>query len=202
MTVRRKAALLAAFFFVTVPQAQGEPVSKTEKAVFAAGCFWGVEKVFGALSGVASTQVGYTGGTTQNPTYEQVCAGRTGHAEAVEVTFDPAVISYDELLEVFFRHHNPTTPDRQGNDVGTQYRSAVFYHSPEQKKAAWAALQALEKAKLFRDGIVTEVSPALEFYRAEEYHQKYLKKNPFGYCSLQMQSAKVGEVLKAVRAKG
>jgi peptide-methionine (S)-S-oxide reductase len=201
MIVRRKTAFLAAFFFLSASQAQGEPVAGTEKAVFAAGCFWGVEKVFSALKGVSSTQVGYTGGTAPNPTYEQVCTGRTGHAEAIEISFDPSVISYEELLEVFFRHHNPTTLNRQGNDVGSQYRSAIFYHSSQQKKAAETALAALDKAKLFRDGIVTEVSPASDFYRAEEYHQKYLKKNPLGYCNLQMQSAKVGEVLKAARAK-
>ena len=174
---------------------------KTEKATFAAGCFWGVEKVFGALPGVVSTQVGYTGGSVKDPTYEEVCTGRTGHAEAIEITYDPSRVRYEELLEVFFRHHDPTTADRQGNDVGPQYRSAVFYHSDEQKKAAEQALQALREAKIFRDRIVTEVVRADEFYRAEEYHQKYLKKNPFGYCSLQMQSAKVGEVLKAARAQ-
>lgn len=173
----------------------------TEKATFAAGCFWGVEKVFSALPGVESTQVGYTGGSTKDPTYEQVCSGRTGHAEAIEITFDPAKISYDELLEVFFRHHDPTTKDRQGNDVGTQYRSAIFYHSDAQKKAARRAVDALEKAKVLRGRITTELSPASDFYRAEEYHQKYLRKNPMGYCHIQLQSAKIGEVLKAARAQ-
>ena len=173
----------------------------TEKAVFASGCFWGVEKVFSALPGVTSTRVGYTGGTTKNPTYEQVCTGRTGHAEAIEITFDPSKISYDELLEVFFRHHDPTTEDRQGNDVGTQYRSAIFYHSPEQKAAAEKSLSLLDGAKIFRHGIVTEVSPASEFYAAEEYHQKYLKKNPLGYCHIQLQSAKIAQILKAARSQ-
>ncbi len=171
----------------------------TEKATFAAGCFWGVEKVFSALPGAISTRVGYTGGVTKNPSYEQVCTGRTGHAEAIEITFDNSKISYDDLIEVFFRHHDPTTPNRQGNDAGTQYRSAIFYHSPEQKISAERALKALDKARLFRDGIVTEVTPASEFYPAEEYHQKYLKKNPLGYCHIQLQPAKIGEVLKAAR---
>jgi len=173
----------------------------TEKATFAAGCFWGVEKVFSALPGVISTRVGYTGGSTKNPTYEQVCTGRTGHAEAIEIVFEPSKITYEDLLEVFFRHHDPTTQDRQGNDVGTQYRSAIFYHSPMQKASAEKVLSLLDGAKIFRDGIVTEVSPASEFYAAEEYHQKYLKKNPLGYCHIQLQSAKIGQVLKAARAQ-
>ena len=172
----------------------------TEKATFAAGCFWGVEKVFGALPGVVSTQVGYTGGTVADPGYEEVCTGRTGHAEALEAVYDPSKISYAELVAFFFEHHDPTTPNRQGNDIGTQYRSAVFYHSPEQKKTAEAAIAALEKAKIFKDRVTTRVEPAGEFYRAEEYHQKYLKKNPFGYCHIQLQSAKIARVLKEARA--
>ena len=169
----------------------------TEKAVFASGCFWGVEKVFSALPGVTSTRVGYTGGTVKNPTYEQVCTGRTGHAEAIEITFGPSKISYDDLLEVFFRHHDPTTKNSQGNDVGTQYRSAIFYSSPAQKAAAEKDIEALRGAKIFRGDVVTEVTPASEFYAAEEYHQKYLKKNPLGYCHIQLQSAKIGQVLSA-----
>ena len=172
---------------------------KTEKAVFAAGCFWGVEKVFGALNGVSATRVGYTGGTVKNPSYEQVCSGRTGHAEAIEIEYDPSKISYDELLEFFFRYHDPTTLNRQGNDIGTQYRSAIFYHSPAQEEAAKAAIEALTQAKIFKTPITTTLEPAAEFYRAEEYHQKYLKKNPLGYCHIQLQSAKIGEVLKKVR---
>lgn len=197
----RKSWLLAAFFFHYAAQVYGAPMPQTEKAVFAAGCFWGVEKVFSALPGVLSTQVGYTGGTVKNPTYEQVCAGRTGHAEAIEIEYDPSKIRYEELLEAFFRHHDPTTMDRQGNDIGTQYRSAIFYHSPEQKEASEHAIDALKRAKLFRGPIVTKVSRASDFYPAEEYHQKYLKKNPLGYCHLQMQSSKIGEVLKASRAQ-
>jgi peptide-methionine (S)-S-oxide reductase len=193
-----KIAALAAIFCFGCPLTTHGAGEKAvmEKATFAAGCFWGVEKVFASTKGV-----GYTGGTTKNATYEQVLTGRTGHAEAIEVTFDPTRTSYGELVETFFRHHNPTTLNRQGNDIGTQYRSAIFYHSPEQKKHAEAALKALDEAKLFRDGIVTEVTPASEFWAAEEYHQKYLKKNPNGYCALQVQPAKVSEVLKALRAK-
>lgn len=171
----------------------------TEKATFAAGCFWGVEKVFMAIPGVISTQVGYTGGKVADPSYEAVCTGRTGHAEAIDVTFDPAKLSYDELLEVFFRNHDSTTLDRQGNDIGSQYRSAVFYHTPEQKQKAADSIQLLTKAKIFRDKIVTSLEAAAEFYAAEEYHQKYLKKNPNGYCHLQLQSSKIGEILSAAR---
>ncbi len=171
----------------------------TEKATFAAGCFWGVEKVFAAIPGVVSTQVGYTGGKVANPSYEAVCTGRTGHAEAIEIIFDPAKLSYDELLEVFFRNHDSTTLDRQGNDIGSQYRSAVFYHTSEQKQKASHAIQLLNKAKIFRDKIVTTLEEAKDFYTAEEYHQKYLKKNPNGYCHLQLQSAKIGQVLTADR---
>jgi peptide-methionine (S)-S-oxide reductase len=189
------AAVLAAFFSTAYAQEAG-----LEKATFAAGCFWGVEKVFAALPGVKSTQVGYTGGKKDHPSYEEVCGGRTGHAEAIEITFDPAEIRYDELIETFFRHHDPTTKDRQGNDIGSQYRSAVFYHSPAQKSAAEKAIRALDEAKIFRGPVVTSLEEAATFWRAEEYHQKYLKKNPMGYCALQTQPAKVGEVLRKSRA--
>ncbi len=184
---------------LSVSAGAAERSNELEKATFAAGCFWGVEKVFMAIPGVVSTQVGYTGGHTQNPTYEEVCTGRTGHAEAIEVTFDPSKTSYEDMLEVFWRHHDPTTMNRQGPDVGTQYRSAIFYHSPAQKEAAEKSKSLLEKSGIFKRPIATEITPASEFYRAEEYHQKYLKKNPHGYCSLQLQSAKIGEVLKASR---
>ncbi len=193
--------ILAAFFCLCAPIHAAEGVVVTEKATFAAGCFWGVEKVFAAIPGVVSTQVGYTGGKVANPSYEQVCTGRTGHAEAIEIVFDPAKLSYDELLEVFFRNHDSTTLDRQGNDIGSQYRSAVFYHTPEQKQKAAHAIQLLNKAKIFRDKIVTTLEEAKDFYTAEEYHQKYLKKNPDGYCHLQLQSAKIGEILSADRLK-
>ncbi|MBI3252695.1 MAG: peptide-methionine (S)-S-oxide reductase MsrA [Candidatus Omnitrophica bacterium] len=169
------------------------------KAAFAGGCFWGMEKVFAELPGVVSTEVGYTGGTLKNPSYEAVCAGRTGHAEAVEVAYDPSKISYEDLLEFFFLHHDPTTLNRQGPDIGTQYRSAVFYRDESQKKAAQKAIEALDGAGVFKSKIVTLVEPAGEFYRAEDYHQKYLKKNPFGYCSIHLQSKRVSEVLRAAR---
>lgn len=149
----------------------------SEKAVFAAGCFWGVEQAFRSLTGVRETRVGYTGGSTRNPGYDQVCTGQTGHAEAVEVVFDPLEISYEALLRFFWEIHDPTTLDRQGPDVGSQYRSAVFYHSAAQRQAAEAVKVELEKKKIFRRPIVTEIVPAGVFYRAEEYHQRYLEKN-------------------------
>jgi peptide-methionine (S)-S-oxide reductase len=153
-----------------------------EKATFAAGCFWHVEEAFRSLEGVESTRVGFIGGTTKNPTYEDVCTGKTGHAEAVEVTFDPAKITYDELLEMFWDIHDPTTLNRQGADIGTQYRSAIFYQTPEQKAAAERSKQELEKSKLYRKKVVTEITPATEFYQAEEYHQQYLEKQGLSSC--------------------
>ncbi|MBI4432919.1 MAG: peptide-methionine (S)-S-oxide reductase MsrA [Candidatus Omnitrophica bacterium] len=168
-----------------------------EKAVLAGGCFWGVEKVFADLPGVVSTRVGYTGGAVKNPTYEAVCSGRTGHAEAIEVTFDPSKTSYEDMLVNFFKYHDPTTLNRQGPDIGTQYRSAIFYHSPAQKAAAERAARLLEEARVFKGKIVTEIAPAGEFYAAEDYHQKYLKKNPGGYCSIQLQSKKISQALRA-----
>jgi peptide-methionine (S)-S-oxide reductase len=155
-----------------------------EKATFGAGCFWGVEAAFRSVKGVVSTQVGYSGGRTPDPTYEQVCSGRTGHAEAVEVTYDPTRVSYDDLLRVFWENHDPTTPNRQGPDVGEQYRSAVFVHSPEQEAAARASVAALEAAKRFRRPIVTQIVPAGPFYRAEEYHQQYLEKRGQASCHI------------------
>ena len=147
-----------------------------EQATFAAGCFWGVEEVFRRVKGVTSTTVGYTGGSFENPTYEHVCTGKTGHAESVEVEFDPTQVSYEELLTVFFENHDPTTLNRQGPDVGTQYRSAVFYHMPEQMAAAKALKEKLERSGRYRRPIVTGITPASRFYRAEEYHQRYLEK--------------------------
>ena len=148
----------------------------TEKATFAAGCFWGVEDVFSGLKGVLSTAVGYTGGTTDTPTYEEVCTGKTGHAEAVEVAFDPDIVSYQDLLAVFWTIHDPTTPDRQGFDVGTQYRSAVFIHDPRQGTIARASRGELAESGRHRDPIVTEILPANQFHRAEDYHQGYIAK--------------------------
>jgi peptide-methionine (S)-S-oxide reductase len=147
-----------------------------EKATFAAGCFWGVEATFRAIPGVISTMVGYSGGRTTNPTYEEVCTGDTGHAEAVQVTYDPAQLSYAELLDVFWSSHDPTTPDRQGPDVGSQYRSMIFCHSPEQESAAHATKKSLEKSGKYRRPVVTQIVPAAVFYKAEDYHQRYLEK--------------------------
>jgi len=152
------------------------------KATFAAGCFWGVEDVFAHLKGVHSTAVGYTGGTKENPSYKDVCSGDTGHAEAVELDFDPAEVSYRELLAVFFQSHDPTTLNRQGPDFGTQYRSAIFFHDPEQEATARDAKAALEKAGIFKRPIVTQIIPAAPFYRAEEYHQKYFEKTGMRSC--------------------
>ena len=153
-----------------------------EKATFAAGCFWGVEATFRQLPGVKSTAVGYIGGTTANPTYEQVCTDRTGHAEAVEVEFDPAVISYDKLLDVFWANHDPTQLNRQGPDYGSQYRSAIFYHSAEQQKAAEASQERQAASGKFKRPIVTQIVPAETFYRAEDYHQQYLEKRGMASC--------------------
>jgi peptide-methionine (S)-S-oxide reductase len=152
------------------------------KATFAAGCFWGVEETFRQIKGVTSTVVGYTGGTTKNPSYKDVCSGTTGHAEAVEVEFDPEQVSYRELLAAFFQNHNPTTLNSQGPDFGTQYRSAIFYHDAEQEAAARESIAALEKAGIFKRPIVTEVKAAGPFYRAEEYHQQYLAKRGAASC--------------------
>jgi peptide-methionine (S)-S-oxide reductase len=151
-----------------------------EKATLGAGCFWGVEATFRRLAGVKDTQVGYTGGKLKNPTYKDVCTDSTGHAEVLEVTFDPDVISYHDILEVFWDNHNPTTLNRQGPDVGTQYRSAIFYHSPEQKAEAEKSRAAAQAR--FPRPIVTEISPATDFWRAEEYHQQYLEKRGLSQC--------------------
>lgn len=153
-----------------------------EKATFGAGCFWGVEAAFHALKGVKDAAVGYEGGSFKNPTYEDVCSGQTGHAEVVEVTFDPDVVSYDELLDVFWQSHNPTTLNRQGWDIGTQYRSAIFTHSPEQENAARHSLERWNASGHFRSPIVTQIEAATTFYRAEEYHQQYLAKSGRASC--------------------
>jgi len=153
-----------------------------EKATFGAGCFWGVEAAFRQLAGVKSTQVGYMGGTMKKPTYEDVCTDQTGHAEVVEVTFDPLVTSYRDLLDVFWNNHNPTTLNRQGPDTGSQYRSAIFYYSPQQLIAARASRDAAQGR--FARPIVTQIVPASEFWRAEEYHQQYLEKRGLSHCHL------------------
>lgn len=151
-------------------------ISVMEKATFAAGCFWGVEAAFREVKGVTATRAGYSGGSFASPTYRDVCSGTTGHAESVEVEFDPAVVSYESLLDVFWKIHDPTTLNRQGPDVGTQYRSAIFFHSPEQEAAARASKETLEKSGLHRRPIVTQILPAAEFYQAEDYHQRYIEK--------------------------
>ncbi|ADE36510.1 peptide-methionine (S)-S-oxide reductase MsrA [Methanohalophilus mahii] len=150
-----------------------------EKATFAAGCFWGVEAAFREVEGVISTQVGYTGGSMSNPSYKEVCTGRTGHAEAVEVTYDPQIVSYEQMLDIFWNIHDPTTPNRQGPDIGTQYRSAIFYHDIKQKEIALRSLHKLQESGKFNT-IVTEIKPASEFYPAEDYHQQYFEKK--GIC--------------------
>ena len=155
-----------------------------EKATFAAGCFWGVEAEFRRLKGVTSAQVGYTGGSTDDPTYKQVCSDRTGHAEAVELEYDPAQISYDDLLKTFWAMHDPTTMNRQGPDIGSQYRSAIFYHTPQQEAAAKKSRDALAASGKFKRPIVTEIKPATKFWRAEEYHQRYFEKNGMAACHL------------------
>ena len=146
------------------------------QATFAAGCFWGVEEAFRTLPGVTKTTVGYTGGTVESPTYERVCSGRTGHAESVLVEYDPARVTYEQLLDVFWNEHDPTTLNRQGPDVGTQYRSAIFFHDAAQQAAAIASKERLERSGRFRRPIVTEIVPASTFYPAEEYHQQYFSK--------------------------
>lgn len=155
-----------------------------EKATFGAGCFWGVEAAFRRLPGVTATAVGYAGGTTENPTYEDVCTDATGHAEVVEVAFDPAKVSYEQLLNVFWENHDPTQLNRQGPDHGTQYRSVIFTHSPEQQAAAEASKAKLEASGRFRRPVVTQVLPAAPFHRAEDYHQQYLEKRGRTHCHL------------------
>ena len=155
-----------------------------EKATFGAGCFWGIEAAFQQLPGVTETAVGYMGGSLDNPTYQDVCTDETGHAEVVQVTYDPAKISYEQLLDTFWRIHDPTQRNRQGPDVGTQYRTAIFFHTPEQQRAARAAKQKMEAAGQFRRPIVTEIAPASTFWRAEEYHQRYLEKRGLAHCHI------------------
>ena len=155
-----------------------------DKATFGAGCFWGVEAAFQQMKGVNATAVGYAGGTLKDPTYQDVCTNRTGHAEVVEVEFDPSQVSYDDLLRVFWENHDPTTLNRQGPDVGTQYRSVIFFHTPEQEAAAKASKEALSKSGRFKRPIVTEIQPAPQFWRAEEYHQQYLEKRGQTHCHI------------------
>lgn len=173
----------------------------TETATLGGGCFWCLEAVFDEVLGVGDVVSGYTAGSNANPTYEQVCGGRTGHAEVVRVEFDPEVISFAEILEIFFAIHDPTTLNRQGNDVGTQYRSAIFYHSPEQKKTAEEMIARLNAEGVWLSRIVTEVTPAPEFFAAEEYHQNYFVNHPEqGYCSFVV-SPKVSKFRKYFSTK-
>lgn len=153
-------------------------------ATFAAGCFWGVEAAYRQVPGVRSTAVGYMGGELRNPTYQDVCTHRTGHAEVVQVEYDPARVSYERLLNVFWENHDPTTLNRQGPDVGTQYRSAIFFHDAEQEKTARASKDSIEKSGRFHRPVVTEITPASEFWRAEDYHQQYLEKRGLATCKI------------------
>jgi peptide-methionine (S)-S-oxide reductase len=155
-----------------------------EKATFGAGCFWGVEAAFRQIQGVKATAVGYMGGRLNDPTYQDVCTDRTGHAEVVQMEYDPSEVSYEELLRVFWDNHDPTTLNRQGPDTGTQYRSVIFYHTPEQKAAANASKDALAKSGRYKRPIVTEITAAPEFWRAEDYHQQYLEKRGLAHCHL------------------
>ena len=156
----------------------------TQKATFAAGCFWGVEAAFRQVKGVVSTSVGFMGGTVENPSYRDVCTGETGHAEVVHILYDPSRVSYEDLLTVFWECHDPTSRNRQGPDIGTQYRSAVFYHTPEQRALAEASKDRLHGSGRYKKNIVTEIRPAAPFYRAEEYHQQYLEKRGLASCTI------------------
>jgi peptide-methionine (S)-S-oxide reductase len=154
------------------------------KATFGAGCFWGVEAAFRQIKGVAATQVGYLGGNFENPSYRGVCTGKTGHAEVVEVEYDPSLVTYEKLLKVFWENHDPTQHNRQGPDVGAQYRSAIFFHTPEQEAAARASKQTLERDGKYKRPIAAEITPTSKFYRAEEYHQQYLEKRGLAQCHI------------------
>jgi peptide-methionine (S)-S-oxide reductase len=182
-------------------QKPAESVEKSELAVatFGAGCFWCVEAVFQRIDGVVSVESGYAGGATKNPTYQQVCTGETGHAEVCQLRYDPARVGYEELLEVFFKTHDPTTLNRQGNDTGTQYRSAIFYHTDEQKRLAEKWKKALDEERIWEDPIVTEIAPLTKFYQAEKYHQNYYNSNQYQpYCVMVIRPkiAKLNKVFK------
>jgi peptide-methionine (S)-S-oxide reductase len=163
--------------------------NELEKATFAAGCFWGVEAAFRQIPGVVATRVGYTGGHTDDPTYERVCSHTTGHAEAVEVTFDPERVSYEQLLDVFWTKHNPTTKNRQGLDIGDQYRSSIFFHSPDQQETAERTKESQQAKLHWPKKIVTEIVPASEFHEAEDYHQQYMEKRGRSSCTTELANA-------------
>lgn len=174
---------------------------KEDVATLAGGCFWCLEAVYDQMQGVRSVESGYTGGHTERPTYQAVCEGRTGHAEAVRITFDPSVVTYREILEVFFVIHDPTTLNRQGHDVGTQYRSAIFYHNAEQKRIAEEVIGSLTREQMYQEPIVTELVAAPAWYEAEPYHQEYFARNPFqGYCTAVV-SPKVAKFRKQFASK-
>ena len=153
----------------------------TQTATLAGGCFWGLEELLRQIPGVIHTEVGYTGGSLSHPTYDDVCTGRTGHAECVRIEFDPDLLSYENLLVQFFKMHDPTTPHQQGNDRGSQYRSAIFYHAEDQHQTALSVIKRVNASRAWKSAVVTEICPAQEFWRAEEFHQQYLEKNPNGY---------------------
>ena len=178
--------LVVTLGFAVQAAAASKAPQAVDQATFAAGCFWGAEALFRQVKGVVRTTVGYTGGTVPNPTYEQVCSNKTGHAEAVLVEYDPSQVSYEQLLEVFWSHHDPTTPNRQGPDWGSQYRSAIFYHTPAQRAAAEAMKQQLGRSRRFRAPIVTQIVPATAFFQAEEYHQRYFEKHGGAQCPLNL----------------
>jgi peptide-methionine (S)-S-oxide reductase len=202
--IRRRAALLAALLIAGVvamplPVAAAEAPAELAKATFAGGCFWCTEAVYSQIKGVESVVSGYTAGQVPNPTYEQVCSGLTGHAEAVEIAYDPQQVSLEKLLEIFFSTHDPTTLNRQGADVGTQYRSAIFFHDEAQKQTALEVIAKINAAKVFPGPIVTEVTPATVFYPAEKYHQDYFATNPRQpYCQ-SVVSPKVLKVRKVFK---
>ena len=173
--------LFLSLLLMSLTNALAAPSAKYEIAILSGGCFWGVQELIDQLKGVVSSRVGYTGGDVENPTYEIISTGLTNHAEAIEITFDPQKISYEELLKFFFTIHDPTTLNRQENDVGKQYRSEIFYLSEAQKKTALLVIEKAKKSGVFKKPVVTRVSKANKFYSAENYHQKYLKKNPYGY---------------------
>lgn len=175
--------------------------SNFETATFGGGCFWCTEAVFKQINGVVKTTVGYSGGSVENPTYEQVCTGKTGHAEVCQVVFDPEKVSYVDLLNVFFKTHDPTTLNRQGADVGTQYRSVIFYHNEAQKNLAIEFISKLEREKVFNDPIVTTVEPIKNFHKAEEYHQNYFEKNPYSTYCIFVVKPKVDKTKKLFKEK-
>eukprot|EP01111_Echinosteliopsis_oligospora_P018877 TRINITY_DN888_c0_g1_i1.p1 TRINITY_DN888_c0_g1~~TRINITY_DN888_c0_g1_i1.p1 ORF type:complete len:206 (-),score=56.70 TRINITY_DN888_c0_g1_i1:85-702(-) len=177
--------ILSRFFSTKAPAAASRVImGKTQQATFGGGCFWGMEKWFKSeFPGVHEAKVGYAGGTTKNPTYEEVCTGKTNHAEVLRVLYDEDSVNYEDLVKFFFRMHDPTTLNRQGNDRGTQYRSVIYYYSPEQEASAKKVKDEMQASGNFKDPIVTEITAAPEFYEAEAYHQKYLERNPGGYCN-------------------